>query len=58
MMQPNSSPNPSDWAMDKWREASERGDNEAARNYQHMYEMWRLREAQAVQQPKENKENK
>lgn len=55
MTQSSSSPNPSDWAMDKWREANERGDNEASRNYQYMYEMWRRREAEAVPQPKENK---
>lgn len=57
MTQQSNSPNPSDWAMDKWREANERGDNEASRNYQYMYEMWRRREAEAVPQPKENTTN-
>lgn len=40
----NTSPSPSDWAMDKWREAMERGDAEASRNYQAMYTMWYRRE--------------
>lgn len=40
----SNSPYPSDWAMDKWREANERGDEEASRNYQAMYNMWHHRE--------------
>lgn len=44
----NTSINPSDWAMDKWREAMERGDEEASRNYQSMYTMWYRREQENV----------
>lgn len=40
----SNSPLPSDWAMDKWREANERGDEEASQHYQTMYNMWLRRE--------------
>lgn len=34
----------SEWAMSKWEEAVERGDQAAATDYQEMYEIWKGRE--------------
>ena len=35
----------SEWAMQKWQEAVERGDTAAANDYQEMYEIWKGRES-------------
>lgn len=51
----NTSINPSDWAMDKWREANERGDEESSRNYQAMYNMWLRREQEVPRNDRNGK---
>lgn len=43
------SPSPSDWAMEKWRDANEREDQEDSHNYQLMYTMWHRIEQEAAQ---------
>lgn len=34
----------SEWALNKWEEAVEQGDQAAANDYQEMYQLWKGRE--------------